>query len=481
LFLATLSHPVVDQDVWHEISLAREAFALGHVTTVDSFAYTPTRPVVQHEWGAGVLALLALQWQGAQGLLWLKLALGLALLLLVCAQTTSLARRALLFVPVAFLALNMLQPGFGTVRGQMYSLVAVAALLWFLQLDRQGARWWMAVWLLVFVAWLNVHGGFVLAFGILGAEWLERAFRGERHWRLVGLGSAMLAAVVVNPYGVAYYPYMISALSIRRPDIEEWQPLWVAYSSFPLAVSALVAAALLVAYAVLARGWRQIPGLGILLLLLAASVRTNRIGMFFGLAFVCLAPAALGGTPLARGVAVGARRFSKPLLMLSLMFVLVSGALLWTRLPLRILVPARLYPAYGALHMIYPVGAVDYLRRNEFHGNLMVSFPIGAYVMWTLPKARISIDSRYEVAYAPALVEEAIRLYATGVDANGFLQRFPHDAVLVETFSPFLKTMQSMEGWRPVYSDPQYWVFARPDSPLPPQLDQPQPADGTIP
>jgi hypothetical protein len=481
LVLAALSHPVVDQDVWHEISLAREAFALGKVTTVDSFAYTPTHAVIQHEWGAGVLALWLIQWWGANGLLFLKLVLGAALVLLVWAQSRDQRRIALVFVPVAILALNMLQPGFGTVRGQMYSLVAVAALLWFLQLDREGQRWWVVPWLLVFVGWLNVHGGFILAFGILGAEWLERALRGDRHYRLVAVGFAMLAAVMVNPYGFAYYHYMFFALRIKRPSIEEWQPIWVAFSSFPLAVTALVVAAALLAYAVKVRGWRETRGLGILLLLLAASIRTNRIAMFFGLAFVCLVPAAFSGTPMARWLAETARRFSKAVLVGSLFFAILCGAMLWARMPFQILVPARPHAEYGGQHMIYPVGAIDYLARNDFKGNLMVSFPVGAYVMWKLPGARISMDSRYEVAYNPEMVEEVIQLYKTGTDPGGFLGRFPHDAILVEATSPLLQTVQAMDNWQPVYSDPRYWVFTRPGHSLPVALDQPLPDAGTIP
>ncbi len=481
LVLVSLAHPVVDQDVWHEIALAREAFALGGVTMVDSFAYTPTHGVVQHEWGAGVLALLAIEWHGARGLLWLKFLLGAALVGLVWVQSAGRGLSALLFVPVAFLALNMMQPGFGTVRGQMYSLVAVAALLWFLRLDREGWRWWIVAWFPLFIAWLNVHGGFVLAFGILGAEWMERALRGEREWRLVAIGVAMLGAVVMNPYGVAYYPYIVSALRIRRPDIQEWQPIWVAFANFPLAVIALAVAAGLLVYMVKARGWRDTAGLGVLLLLLAASIRTNRIAMFFGLAFVCLAPSALQASPLALWLAGSMRRFSKALLVLSVLFAIQCGALAWARNPFQVLVPARSYPEYGNQHVIYPVGAVDYLARQGFQGNLMVSFPIGAYVMWKLPGARISMDSRYEVAYEPELVEEVIRLYRTGQDDGNFLGRFPHDAILVESESPLRKTVEAMDGWQQVYGDPQYLVFAKPAGGLPMMLEQPLPEAGTIP
>ena len=57
---------VIDLDLFHEMALAREALNLGYVPWTDSFAYTPTVPiVVHHEWGLGIIALFLSKLSGA--------------------------------------------------------------------------------------------------------------------------------------------------------------------------------------------------------------------------------------------------------------------------------------------------------------------------------------------------------------------------------------------------------------------------------
>src|SRR5690349_15301386 len=52
MLLSRISTNVVDMDIFHQMALARESIALGHIPTVDRFAYTPTLPYsVHHEWG----------------------------------------------------------------------------------------------------------------------------------------------------------------------------------------------------------------------------------------------------------------------------------------------------------------------------------------------------------------------------------------------------------------------------------------------
>lgn len=481
--LATLllSHPVVDQDVWHEIALARELFQSGTLPTVDPFSYTPTVDFIQHEWLAGVFALWAVQYGGGFGLALLKYLLGIALAAFLTLRLRMERGSLVVLAPVVFLALNMLQPGFGAVRAQIYSLVAVAALLWFLALDRNGNRRWMGAWLPLFVIWLNVHGGFILAFGILGAEWIERACKGRRDWHLVALGSAMLAAVSINPYGLRYYLYMAEALTIRRPDIKEWQPIWEVASVFPASVIAFTLSLLVLAYAVRVRGWRNATGIGIVLLLMLASIRTNRITMFYGLAFLCTVPALLQGSPVALWGERTLRRFSTALLPATAILALLLAGVAATRQPFQILVPAHALPAWGQ-HVVYPVAAVDYLRQQQFRGNLMVSFPIGAYVMWKLhPNVKISMDSRYEVAYPPLLVEQFIELYRSGAGASEILRTYPHDALLVEADSPLRQAVETDARWNLVYSDPVYRIYAPHSSPLAITLTEALPAHGTIP
>jgi hypothetical protein len=485
LTLLMLSHAVVDQDLWHEVALAREYFNTGNFPVHDVFAYTPNVDFIHHEWGAGIIAYLFLELMGDQGIVLLKYVLcGLLTVFVVLRLRVDAAPLAAV-APVVLLATNMLQPGFGTVRAQIYSLVAVAALQWFLALDLRGNRIWVWAWLAIFVLWLNVHGGFVLAFGMLGAEWLERRVKQTPDWRradwhLVLLGVAMLAVVAINPYGVRYYGYISEALAISRPDIAEWQPIWAVASRFPVSVGAFVASLPVLAYAVYKRGWRRCQGLSILLLFLVLSIRTNRVTMFFGLAFLCLVPGYLKDTPAALWLDRVLRRWTSVAVPATAIVAVFLLGIAWIRKPFAVVVPGVPTPAYGP-HVVYPVGAIDYLKRHGFRGNLMVSFAVGAYVSWKLyPEVKVSMDSRYEVAYPPALAEKFIRAYISGEHSVDLLRSFAHDAVLVTARTPMRRTVEADRNWHRVYDDGIYALYARNNSTLPLELDASPIARGTI-
>ena len=187
----------VDPDLWHQISLARELFATGHVPLSDVFAYTPTvDPVVHHEWGAGVLWLAV-----AKGGRHVFIAFKYLLVLGVIGLALDSARRrgaspvvlVVAALPAAFLA----HYGFTTIRPQLLSMLALAGLLDFLAPERRGrARLWLLAWLPVQLVWTNVHAGFVVGLGLLGVATLERAVRREDVLPYVGLTVASTGVVL---------------------------------------------------------------------------------------------------------------------------------------------------------------------------------------------------------------------------------------------------------------------------------------------
>ena len=161
----------VDPDMFHEMALIRQAVEVGALPLQDDFAYTPTvSPIIQHEWGTGAVLYCLTQFAGPIGILTLKyvLAAGIALGVMICARKRGAAAAVLgpLLPTVIFLG----KIGITTVRAQMFTLGGLVCLLCFLEADRAGRhrRQWIAPWLVLFVLWLNLHGGFVVGLAVLG-------------------------------------------------------------------------------------------------------------------------------------------------------------------------------------------------------------------------------------------------------------------------------------------------------------------------
>ena len=408
MFLSRISTYVVDLDIYHEMALIRESIALGHIPTVDRFAYTPTLAYsVHHEWGSGAIAYFAATWFGAAGLLLLKYSLA-AVLAWLCiaiarARNTDFLPAFGVLAPVGILFAGN---AFSPVRAHLYSLVFVACLLYFLERDRQGGRRWIAFWLPLYLVWLNLHGGFVMGIVLVGMYWVEQLFRGKRSWHLPILAAAMVALIVVNPYGTHCFTYLWHALKMSRPEIGEWGTVWASFPSFNSVMFFLSLVPLL--YAVREIGFRSMPGLAIICALALEGALHGRILPFYAVAWTCYLPGYILATPCGPRLRT---LFERPPMIFQMAWIVAFIFFLNVTITFR---PWILeVPGQGkAEQAVYPVGAVEYLSQRQFHGNAMVPFEYGAYVSWKLyPAVRVSIDSRYEVAYPDWWVDEILRFY----------------------------------------------------------------------
>lgn len=455
LFGAMTSSMFADPDMYHEMALFREALQLGHLPLEDRFAYTPTiSPSIHHEWGTGAVLYLLATRLGETGVLALAYTcIGLALGL-----TLATARRKgaswTLLGSIAPVGIIMLASGASVFRAQMFTLAATAGLLYALERDAKGSRAWIGFWLAVYVLWLNLHGGFVVGLVLLAAHAVEQALRRKPIAHLAIVWLAMLALVPVNPYGWAYYPYLATAITMDRPLITEWWPIW---RGSPMPIACFGFAALVAVYAILRRGLRASEGVLVLAATAWAAAQHQRHLSLFGVAWLVYVPSLVQGTPL--GQAVETFWTARPKLS-KLVWVgaaLVSTIIGATNRPAHLPVPSN--PGDHP-QLVYPVAAVDFLRESRFRGNLMVPFTVGAYVSWKLhPDVKVSIDGRYEVAYAPGVLERIHDFYEAASDWRETLAMYPTDAVLVPHWSPLDAPLAGI-GWKRVYVDDAYAVLA---------------------
>jgi hypothetical protein len=460
MFVYRISNNVVDVDLWHEMALAREALACGHVPLEDHFAYTPTKyPVVHHEWGAGVAAFCAMTSLGDAGIVVAKylLALGLGAVCWLCAWRRGASFGVLSFL--AAVAVLLADQGFSTIRAQMYSFLFTACLLCWMDRDREGDRRWLLAWLPLYVVWLNVHGGFLVGAGLFGVYWLEQLMRRQPHDHLLLAGLLMIALIAVNPYGLHYYGYLINAATMPRPLIDEWGPLWRNGDFYQIALFGL--SLVLLGYTVRHVGFRAIRGLPVILVCALFAFKSTRLLNFYAVAWLCYLPSYLEATPLGQSLRQRYQQRAWPLMAVWAVMLAVCIPPMLTTKPWLLRIPEDRISKFGN-HVIYPVSAVDYLAGTGFRGNLMVPFDWGAYVSWRLyPDVKVSIDSRYEVAYPPGSLENNSIFYRALDNWQAILAAEQADAVLVPNALPVSQQMPSQPGWRRVYGDDNAQVYRR--------------------
>lgn len=455
----------VDPDLWHEMALFREAIREGRMPQEDRFAYTPTVvPCVHHEWGAGAIFYLVATTLGAPGLMTLKYALvaGVAAACCWCARQrgASLA----VFLTLAPLTSTLSSFGFSTIRAQVFTMLLLAVMLCLLEVDGRGRRWWIALWLPLYLVWLNVHAGFIVGAGLMALHAGEQFLRRRPCRHFLPIGAALAGLILINPYGLQYVPYLMHGLTMARPLIVEWRPLWQDDgATFALYLASL----LVIGYAGMRLGIRRLTGLLVLAATAYAALRHTRHLSLYCVVWLCYVPGYIQQTALGDLIEEIWRRRSRWIAGVSALGVVLCLIRVLPAAPWQLRIPVTTTDEQLGLP-VYPAGAVDYLERVGFRGNLMVPFVEGGFVMWKLhPHVKVSLDGRYEVAYQGGILEENHAFYQARPGWRQTLAKYPTDAVLVARSRPLADELPTVTGWLRTYRDPVYDLYTRPGLMLP--------------
>jgi hypothetical protein len=475
----------IDHDLFHEMALYRESLVADQFPVSDVFAYTPTvNPAVHHEWGTGaVLYFVTIgTGLGAFGLAFLRLLLIAALGLFLYRIARMRGAHPIVYAISCIIVFPFLWVGFATIRAQLFTLVFIAAQLWMQELDTRGRRAWTLAWLLMLIAWLNMHAGFVVGLGMIAfhsiESWVAALFRGglrfafQRTWHLIAIAPLAALATRINPYGWDYIPYLIRAIRMPRPMVLEWQPIWMNYAPV-LTVGCFGIAVLTFAYCLRnLRSLHRMRGALSLGICCYMALRHIRHGSIFAVVWIAYVPAWLSRTNLGRALIALCERTDRYWIRGSQ--IAVTLTLSWSVYH-HVWMPS-LPPRPQYSKSCYPSEAIEYLRDNQFSGNLITPFQYGSYVSWQLyPKVKVSLDSRYEVAYQEHVVDEHVAF--TKVQGDNWwnlLDRYPSDLALIEVHSPVVEHLAKLsasslpsnatrltnQSWEIVYRDDSYIILA---------------------
>ena len=414
---------IVDLDLFHELSLARQIDQEGRMPTTDAFAYTPTiEKVVHHEWLTGVcLYWICVKWGGgAMALVVMKYVLTIG----ITGGCFWYARRngVTLFQFAALAPLALLVGGwiaFTNIRAQAFTLLFLVITFHLLDSDRRGGRWWIAAWLPLVVIWANFHGGVVSGLGIIGcygfAKFLEtfvrtrsltKTIRGIGY--LIATGVATAVAINVSPYGGDYVPYLIRAIRLPRPLITEWQPIWALDNPSVIGIYLIsVGVAFLAAYiywfgklatnssfkySVLpkerptietthsfdastdtAKSFQSQPAptsrwainlFPIMAVMLTAylAAKHQRHGSLFAVTWICLVPPMLVGTPIAQALNEMWHKYQRPIAIVSVAFSIIAFGFSINNRFWQLELPAQTR-SQDRSTVLYPVGLRNSFRK----------------------------------------------------------------------------------------------------------------------
>jgi hypothetical protein len=457
----------LDTDLFHRTAVGRLVESTGGVVHQDPFAFSPKLDAwVDHEWLSGVVFFQLARAGGD----WALLGLGFLLMLFTVSLVVFVHRRYLggerVLLPWLLLTLSPLfLVWVSVIRCRVFTLLLLSVLLFVLLKWKEGNRRWLWVLPPAFALWINLHGGVIAGLGLLGVAAVAASIEDLR--RSVGLWISLLASgilMLLTPYGIDLWVYLLDAAVMDRPGIAEWEsaPLFSFMGMAPLLLVGVVAMGEIVAEkrpSILA--WSLIGSS------LVATLWSQRLFTFLFLVLAIWgAPQvdALGAWVKKLGGAhwLAGRRVCTLLLLVLLAFV--------TQLSARNLLSVA---AGGVDTGGLPVEAVEWLDQHGQGGKLLVHFNHGSFALWRLyPAYRVSVDGRYEEVYPQSTVDLSRQALTPG-DSNQLnaLAILDPDYILF----PFIDREDAFpEEWKVVFESDLSQVLARDHQPLP----EPRPRRG---
>jgi hypothetical protein len=305
--------------------------------------------------------------------------------------------------------------------------------------------------------WVNLHGGFLLGFPIIGTfggmALLRRDWTGFRNYSLAAAGC--LAAIFVNPLGWHIYDGVTSTLgNFVQANITEWQSYYQNMTlpgSIPGIVYILVFAALEL------RDWRSrtIPLESRLLswlFLLLGFYQFRYLSFFFLFSTV---PLALHIDRL-----LPRRLLDNPEIRKSLLAAGIIGA---CALPVTFI---KVEPSLGLPQMISQQDA-EYLKAHFSHAWLLNHWNVGGLLIFrTQGKVPVFVDGRAATAYPDDLLRDYFKLVDWTIDEAAWdhvLTKYRIDAVLwVKAHEKLRRFLVDKRGWKEQYAGQYESIYVRP-------------------
>ncbi|MCL4295144.1 MAG: hypothetical protein KJ077_05430 [Anaerolineae bacterium] len=486
LFIAIFTMAVrlpADTDTWWHLRSGQYILENGAVPTTDPFSHTKAgQPWIDHGWLAQLFWYSLFALGGLPGL-----SLGLALLVTVTFWLVWQVTPGNLYVRAFTMVLGAVTSAvIWVARPQMVSFLLAGLVLFLLEKYKREGRRWIYALPLVTLLWVNIHGGYAIAFMLLGVYIVGEIFNnltGHREdplvpWPRLGpllvVGAISFAVVVINPHGwqMWLYPFHTVGIGALRDFIQEWRS-----PDFHLSLTWAFLAMLLFSLAALGRAGRRADwtDLAIFGLWSCASLFAARnIGLYGLLTIPALARYAdaawgqylpgerkrvsrelIGTQENSLVPSVPTRSPSSARLNWILLGLVLLAALV------KIGVALNPQEAIKAEQEGLPAKAVQFIEENQPAGPLFNSYNWGGYLIYKLwPAYPVYIDGRTDL-YDDAFIRRYLDTVAGGEEWRQTLDEDGINLVLIESGSILAKFLKNDPAWQELYHDEMASVFAR--------------------
>jgi hypothetical protein len=353
---------------------------------------------------------------------------------------------------------------------------------------------WLWFLPLLMLLWVNVHGGFLVAFVLLGIYWLStmrlgftsgsnkledilerrRAGKRARDLALVTVLAAM--ATLVNPYGFRLHAHIYRYLSNRflMDHIDEFQsPNFHGVAQKCFAILLLIA---LLTAAAKTRKLTMIEGLVVLFAICSGLYASRNIPVASLLLVLVVGPllsAAMKRSGQRSNTSWRLRRLGRGWAVFSGRMGEIESRLrghLWALVAFAIIFGAvanggkiRSTPLMNAHFdsQRFPVAAVTFLEQSGVREAVLGPDHWGGYLIYRMyPRMLVAVDDRHDL-YGEEFLKSYLKLVNVEPGWEDLLTNYHSHRVLMPTGSAPANILAESTAWKMVYQDEVGVVFVR--------------------
>lgn len=344
------------------------------------------------------------------------------------------------------------------IRSQIFSFALVVLLFWLMEKFEKDNRILLLL-PLIFILWVNLHGGFILGFILLLTKALSLA-AGADWKKSFSLTLAIIVSfltTLINPYKFAVYKWSFSHFQVPMGTlIAEWVA-----PGFLTQALIFTSSLILVALVLASKSKKKIFWTGALSVFAILAIFARRNIPFFSLTFV------LAATSIFREN-LSALEKNKLFQRLSLSASVVGSIfLIILSLPKTIgfLTNWQTYCDEGLVR--YPCAAVEFIKKNPLKGiNVYSAYEWGGFLEWQLPQYKYFVDGRMPAWETPE-GKSPYTVYLEIIQARpGYqerLDRYKTDWLLIGegTFLDLELQQKKNSPWREIYRDEAAAIYTK--------------------
>lgn len=261
-------------------------------------------------------------------------------------------------------------------RPTAWTVLGLAILI---KLLNSKMKWLLAVIPLLFLLWVNLHGGFFVGFMVIAFLAVKR----KSLWLVLVLATS-IAISLVNPYGVHLYQELFRIMFDRsmHTNISEWHYFNLGKLSWAYIV--LWGTGFWIFSRNKLSNWLDLGPI-----FFAASLSATRHLPLF----VIVSLSSLDTYYTKAKMLLPKKLNKKQKVVIAIFYLAIAGWYIY------IMAISFDFTGQKSFDSSYPKKTVAYLQNHRCQGNLFNNYDIGGYLIWKLPSHKVYIDGRGPVWY----------------------------------------------------------------------------------